>query len=77
MSAGSLIPKNLCGNNQRPRHLVKVGYRGIRVWHLAASALPLKVSKMSIVPWRGFFFPSVINYYVVEKIHRLAEKTEC
>lgn len=25
----------------------------------------------------GSFPPSVINYYVVEKIHRLAEKTEC
>lgn len=31
---------------------------------------------MSIVPWR-VFLPSVINYYVVEKIHRPAEKTEC
>lgn len=30
------------------------GYRGIRVWHLAASALPLKISKMSIVPQRYF-----------------------
>lgn len=43
---------------------------------LAMSALPLKISKMSIVP-RRVFSPSVINYYVVEKIHRLAENTEC
>lgn len=52
------------------------GYRGKHVWHAAASALPLKISKMSIVPWR-VFVPSVINYYVVEKIHRLAENSEC
>lgn len=49
--------------------------RGLRVWHLSTSALPPKISKMSIVPSR-FFSPSVINYYVVEKIHRLAENTE-
>lgn len=41
------------------------------VWHWATSALPLKISKMSIVPWRAV--PSVINYGVVENIHRLAE----
>lgn len=54
----------------------KEGWRGICIWHLAASALPLKISKMSGVPWR-FFSPSVINYHVVEEIHRLAENTEC
>lgn len=41
---------------------------------LATSAVSLKISKMSIVPWR--VVPSVINYHVVEKIHRPTENTE-
>lgn len=67
-------PKELCTHNQGPAS-GEEGCGGY-VSGLAVSALPLKISKMSIVP-RRVFSPSVINYYVVEKIHRLAENTEC
>lgn len=49
VSAWSLIPESVRQQSVTHRHLV----RRIRVWHLAASALPPKTSKMSIVPW-GF-----------------------
>lgn len=45
-----LSPMDPFGSNQRHGHLLSRGCREMRVWHLAASTLPLKISKMSIVP---------------------------
>lgn len=61
----------ICAERSREPASGREGCRRECVWHWATSALPLKISKMSIVPWRAV--PSVINYGVVENIHRLAE----